>query len=258
MPPQQPIISQYPIGITADKKAKIKKAAVIVGIVVIITIIIIIAVVSLSIFSILDGQNDDNVSGGYFYRHYSWYYGGYEWTWDMWFPKQTYYEYESRSHSLYLSEYVTEYDSYVILLAEKLADAAELEGYNHYETVSFVLSFVQSLRYTSDIVTTGYNEYPKYPVETLIDQGGDCEDTSILFAALLESHPLNYDAVLLEIPADNPYHVAVGVWGEEEIDGSLYVFQNRDYYYCETTGSGWEIGEKPPEFNGESALVIQV
>jgi len=33
-------------------------------------------------------------------------------------------------------------------------------------------AFVQSLPYTSDLVTTGYDNYPRYPIETLIDMAG--------------------------------------------------------------------------------------
>ena len=50
--------------------------------------------------------------------------------------------------------------------------------------VNFVLSFVQAIPWTDDN-TTGYDEFYKYATETLAEGKGDCEDTSILFAAIL-------------------------------------------------------------------------
>ena len=53
-------------------------------------------------------------------------------------------------------------------------------NWNRQDRVDFVLSFVQSLPYTLDDVTTGFDEFRRYAVETLIEGGGDCEDTTIL------------------------------------------------------------------------------
>ena len=58
-------------------------------------------------------------------------------------------------------------------------------SWSRQDRVDFVLSFVQSLPYTLDDVTTGYDEFRRYAVETLIEGGGDCEDTTILVAAIL-------------------------------------------------------------------------
>ena len=51
------------------------------------------------------------------------------------------------------------------------------------------------------------SEYPRYPIETLVDNEGDCEDTAILTASLLNL--MGYDAVLLDVPE----HMAVGISG---------------------------------------------
>jgi len=250
--PQQPIIVQPP------KASSI--GAIVAGIAILIVAIILIYAVASSFNVSIPDDQDDNESTqlGNFYRDYSWDYGGYAWSWDLYIPKQSYYEYEGRYRTSNLSYYVTENEPYVISLANGLANAAESKGYDSYEKVSFVMAFVQSLPYTSDSVTTGYNEYPRYPVETLVDNGGDCEDTSILFAALLEAYPLNYDAVLFEIPANLPIHVAVGIWGEDGAGDYYYTYQGRNYYYCETTGSGWKIGEMSSEYIDDYARIIQV
>jgi hypothetical protein len=142
-------------------------------------------------------------------------------------------------------------DSYVVSLANRLDESATQKGYGAFDEVSFVLAFVQSLPYTSDVVTTGYDEYPRFPLETLVDGGGDCEDTSILFATL--TLILNYDTIFIAPPS----HYAVGIWGGDLV-GSYYTYNNRRYYYCETTGDNWKIGQIPDEFKGVSAYLYTI
>ena len=67
-------------------------------------------------------------------------------------------------------------DYYIQSLVDGLKTAASNKGYSAYETVEYVITFVQSLTYTVDDETTPWNEYPRYPIETLFDRGGDCED----------------------------------------------------------------------------------
>ena len=88
-------------------------------------------------------------------------------------------------------------------------------------------------------------------METLYDETGDCEDTSILYAAVMES--MGYDAVLLLLPG----HMASGL-SCPGASGGHYVYESVSYYYCETTGEGWAIGEVPPEMKDVEVDIIQV
>lgn len=106
------------------------------------------------------------------------------------------------------------------------------------DRIDFVLSFVQSLPYTLDDVTTGYDEFRRYAIETLIDGGGDCEDTTILAAAILRG--LGEKTALIFTPG----HIALGVSGN--FTGSSVTYNGTKYYYCETTGTGWMVGTLPP------------
>ena len=63
---------------------------------------------------------------------------------------------------------------------------------------------IAQIFYLSDY-NTGFNEYPKYPVETLQDGNGDCEDSAFLLASLLKN--LKKDVALLIYSN----HAAVGV-----------------------------------------------
>ena len=105
------------------------------------------------------------------------------------------------------------------------------------DRIDFVLSFVQSLPYTHDDVTTGYDEFRRYAIETLIDGGGDCEDTTILVAAILRG--LGEKTVLIFTPG----HIALGVSGN--FTGASVTHNGTKYYYCETTGTGWTVGALP-------------
>ena len=136
-------------------------------------------------------------------------------------------------------------------LAAKLQELAVGRGYDAEETVNFTASFVQNLTYREE-----GEEYPNYPVETLVDRAGDCEDTAILAAALLDA--MGYDAVLIRFtsPVEGEAgHMAVGVALPGVSGGYSYRFEGETYYYLETT-STWELGEMPPrvlsEFQGAS------
>ena len=110
-------------------------------------------------------------------------------------------------------------------------------GWSKQDGVDFVLSFVQSLPYTLDDVTTGYDEFRRYAIETLIEGGGDCEDTTILVAAILRG--LGESTALIFTPG----HIAIGVSGN--FTGTSLTYNDTKYYYCETTGTGWTVGVLP-------------
>ncbi len=151
--------------------------------------------------------------------------------------------------------FVTPDDDVIIEIANKLNSLAQNMGYDYKETANFVLRFVQSLEYTFDNETTPFNEYWRFSVETLVDETGDCEDTSILYASVMEA--IGYDAVLIILPSDAPSHAAVGIAGDG-YPGSYYTYDGMDYYYCETTGTGWDMGNIPQEYLGQLAIIIQV
>ncbi|WP_227132936.1 hypothetical protein [Halorubellus salinus] len=140
-------------------------------------------------------------------------------------------------------------------IAEFLYEAAENNGFTgEFERIQFALSFVQRLPYVEDSVSSGYDDYTQFIMETLTMLSGDCEDTSILFASILESEPFNYDAVLLEPPG----HMAVGLLMQKDFDGFAYIYDERKYYYVETTTEGWGIGQIPDQYRESKASVYDV
>lgn len=135
-------------------------------------------------------------------------------------------------------------------LIRKILLIGEKAGYSDDENVYNVVAFVQSLKYVTDEKSKGCEEYYRYPVETLVDGEGDCEDSSILIAAILQE--MGYGVVFLAYEG----HLALGLRAVGAIPGSYYTFRGGNYYYLETTNSGWHMGEMPSQYMNETPLII--
>jgi hypothetical protein len=179
-----------------------------------------------------------------FQLEFTWEYANIDWEWDSEIPKQLFQDMHDRPRPRTgdYSVYVTDnQDDYIFnALADTMISDGEKLGFTKIETVELALLLVQSIPYSIDIDTTGLEEYPRYPLETLVDDTGDCEDHAILLAELLCA--LQYDAVLLEYPGD---HMAVGVADSGDMFGTYYEHDGKKYYYTETTATGWKIGDIP-------------
>jgi len=198
-------------------------------------------------------------SEDYFIQHYEWNFREPRpWSWELniSLDRLNGYKEFSQSKRRNYGFMITTKDPTLNRAATAFRNASQKKRYAEQTELSFVLSFVQSLDYTSDKVTTGYDEYPRFPLETLADMGGDCEDSSILFATLVIL--MGYDAVLLIIPGtlENPGHMGVGVSGEG-LSGSYVSHNGIDYYYAETTGLDWKIGDLPPEYEISQMRVVE-
>ena len=198
---------------------------------------------------------------GYYNKSFAWDYNGKHWTWNLTIPQDLYNAYKAVPVSTRTADgpggygfCTTTKDFYIQSLAKELNDTTNRLGYTSFDKVSFVLAFVQSLPYTSDSVTTGRDEYPRFPIETLVDDGGDCEDTSILFATL--TLVMGYGTLYI----NPPNHYAVGILGNN-LKGTYWTYpdgSNKTYYYCETTGDGFKIGQLPDAFQGQSAYIYSI
>ena len=185
------------------------------------------------------------------FREFNWDYGDSVWYLDLQFYPGLYQIYKERSRERDFDLFASDnYDDQIIKdIVTTIKDAAEKNGISNDEVPYLVTSFVQSLTYTSDKVTTGYDEYPRFPYETLYDNGGDCEDTSILVASLLQE--MGYGVVLIKLPD----HMAVGVKCDSDMPGYSYSYEGDRYCYLETTAKGWPIGEMPPEYENLKAQI---
>ena len=185
----------------------------------------------------------------------------YTWEWDgversitITVPEQlyTYYSekerYQTTDYRGYLLHPMD--DHYVEVLLYEFNLIQVDEGLSEENKTDLIISFIQNMDYTLDPDSKGLTEYPRFPVETLVDEGGDCEDTGILMASLLDDMGYNVSLILM------PDHLAVGV--EVNATGVHWVYDNVTYYYLETTAPGWDAGEVPPEHDPEEATIYPV
>ncbi|MDA3856182.1 MAG: hypothetical protein PF569_08045 [Candidatus Woesearchaeota archaeon] len=184
-------------------------------------------------------------------RNFRWSYDGNDYGISFNIDKE-YYEFfknreRIRDFDLFASDQYSK--DFIESITEELEKYAKESGLSDDEIPYFIISFVQYLPYTSDDVTTGFDEYPRFPYETFYENGGDCEDTSILASAILNE--MGYGVALLTFPG----HVAVGVKCDHDDGESYYSYQGNDYCYLETTGENWDIGTIPENIESEKAIV---
>jgi hypothetical protein len=98
-------------------------------------------------------------------------------------------------------------------------------------------AFIDEIWHIATQLTTYSEEIqdtPRYPLETLLAGGGDCEDTAILVASMIEAAPVNWDVNLVYMDLYNP--------GHRQTVNHLIVHVNTgaDDYFIETTNP-WEM-----------------
>ncbi|MCL2863066.1 MAG: hypothetical protein FWE54_03115 [Methanimicrococcus sp.] len=154
-----------------------------------------------------------------------------------------YYRARPHDHTEYHRYALSDYDREII---RSFADAFLENGRRHRYTddqiAMNIITFVYTLPYTIDFETTGFEEYPRYPIETLIE-GGDCEDRAILIAALL--YELGIESIIIQLDE----HAAVGLKDNGNYTGQYYDVNGARYYYAEVSVEGSMIGVIPSHIN---------
>jgi hypothetical protein len=174
--------------------------------------------------------------------------GGYEWQFQI--PISDYMKFRVQQHRMpamkhigdSLMQYVTPEDPTIKRIAGEFLKYAKTRE----EAAQNIVDFAQQTVYNKDIESKG-TEFVRYPLETLVENSGDCEDTAILAASLLKA--ARFDVALIEFPD----HMAVGIVGD--FTGSYYEVDGKKYHYAETAGAEWpgkrsrtwKIGEMPTE-----------
>ncbi|MGD0818792.1 MAG: hypothetical protein ABR986_10435 [Methanomassiliicoccales archaeon] len=170
---------------------------------------------------------------------YSWVYLGTRWTLNEKIPAIIHSDHRDQSKTYDCVSYVTKDDETIAKIAEELKTDASNKGYS---TAQFMLSFGQNVPYGTDENTTGTDNYPRYPVETPVDNIGDRKDHSTLYVSLMESQVIDAGMVFLELTKTGVDigHMAAGIWAL--CYGGAYVqYNDDDYFYCETMSPGWQI-----------------
>ena len=119
--------------------------------------------------------------------------------------------------------------------------------------VNGVLMMVHQIPYE---VTTP----PKYPLETMVDNKGDCDLFSFIAASIIKAHGL--DTVLLYYESESHMNIGVSLphVPNDAREAAFYVPNNNiRYYVAECTGgnwqTGWRVGECPDTLEHASVQV---
>ena len=108
------------------------------------------------------------------------------------------------------------------ILNDILSTIKNREGRLDYDIVQILVSFVQSIEYDKEA------DLPKYTLETLNLNKGDCDDKSILLSKLLSY--AGYETCLFIY--EKGQHMAVGL----KIDNNIEAYKD-GFVYIETTGN---------------------
>ncbi|MFH1451285.1 MAG: hypothetical protein ABIF89_01595 [bacterium] len=198
----------------------------------------------------IEDKQDSHPAGGGrdIAQHFEWNYGGLIYSWDLPIHSDWYDFYKNLGRADQGRIYVTYDDAYIATIANELRKEAEFRGYCK---ACFTMAFLGGLPYVQDAVI-GYDDYPKYPIETLVEKNGDCEDTSYLAAAVIKA--MGEDVVLVEFSD----HMAIAVSGNLDWTGKYYELNGKHYFYQETTGADWQIGEISTAYENAPASLIEI
>lgn len=218
-------------------------------------------------------------------KTFDWSYGGKDYSITLGIRYSDYYTYKtddiirSQGTTEHDKMFVTSDDKYVRQIAEYMSGATV--GLDKAEVVNVLLRFTQTIPYMYDSESVGQEEYWKYPLETLYDGNGDCEDTSILFCAVGKA--MGYDTALMLFSGHATGAISIADMGYDTSDVKLktervgagffsrvvsyYTIDNSDistyiyrenvpttpsyYLYCETTtiddgkGNEFRVGDVP-------------
>jgi len=184
-------------------------------------------------------------------RTYVWSYSGKTWSFSYDFPANLYQFQKSLPRTLDYTAYAAYVDDpreQTVLQDFVTKLEASALGLPLWDRLNLVIALVQSIPYAEEPC-----EYPRYPIEMLVDQQGDCEDSAILAAALVRK--LGFDAVLLAFLEEHHMAIGIRVLPPALQDSQFYAWNGDLYYYLEPTSPGWAIGQVPPAYQSVPTII---
>ncbi|MEM3766213.1 MAG: Ig-like domain-containing protein [Candidatus Bathyarchaeia archaeon] len=190
------------------------------------------------------------------------------WLWEYWEPHTLYVSitqslydyYKGRDHSCYSrSDYLKFITPDAVRpIADRIWSICQSQSHSEEQFANAVLMVVHQIPY---VVSS-----PKYPVETIVENSGDCDVFSLLAASIMKAKGM--DVVLFDWT--DKAHMNIGVYLSETPvyarGGSVWYisYNSKRYYIAECTGycsganatSGWRVGECPDDLKQASATII--
>jgi PKD repeat protein len=176
---------------------------------------------------------------------FRWSYGGTTRSLSLSVPESLIEYYQSQPRGVWAedgySRFVLDAQDDVLML--ELRDKLLLNN-SYQATIENALAFVQkAVDYQLDPAGA---EYPRYPVETLVEGVGDCEDSAILYASIVRTFGYSAGVLLVTVDTNGDQasdHVAVFVrvadcFIEAHPERSLWDISGKTYALAETAVSG--------------------
>jgi hypothetical protein len=130
---------------------------------------------------------------------------------------------------------------------ESIRDAENLTSDEYIELIS---CYVQQIPFDNRAPT-----HPRYPVEVIGDRKGDCDEKSMLLAALLSRG--GYDSALLLFLGE--YHATAGIAGSLPAEAPVATFSEDDHtYVCIETTYPKFVGLSADSLAGADPVVVVV
>ena len=170
-------------------------------------------------------------------------------------PPSLYNYYQGKTHvvtdeSKY-SNYVT--PTAVAPIAQSIRNLTSKDTYGDEEFANAVLALVQQIPYVEIDI--------KYPIETIVDNKGDCDTVSLLAASILIAGDL--DVVLLYY--EKAAHMNIGIHLSSTPSSlwwtppTSYEYKGKEYWVAECTPKAqWRVGDQPNSLGGERPLIIPI
>lgn len=135
------------------------------------------------------------------------------------------------------------------------------KGFTPIQEAENIVALVRSIPYVSDEETHNVDDYANYPIETLVELAGDCEDHGILAASLL--FELGHKVGLYWLSFDDCGHIALAYHTPEITAGfGDYGKDGKWYHYVETVpcNASERIGDLSRQFkkNLKKAKVLAI
>jgi hypothetical protein len=173
-------------------------------------------------------------------------------------PSSLYDYYHSKSHVIRSD---SDYAKFVTpdvfkSIAENIQNVTGTLPYSEEQFANAVLKLTRQVSYVKSDV--------KYPVETMLDNSGDCDLLSLLAASIMKAGGL--DVVLLYYKGLSPSHMNIGVYLPYTpiyrtwwLAPAGFEYNNKTYWMAECTSLGeWKVGDRPDLLAGAKPQIISL
>ena len=141
-------------------------------------------------------------------------------------------------------------------IAQEIEKCTDKLPHSNEQFANAVLALVHQIPYNTTGVT--------YPIETLVNNEGNCVSLSLLAASIMEAGGLN--VVLIHYTGINPAHMNVGlylpytpIYHSPLKAPSSFTYNNKTFWTAEATPAGaWKVGDQSWELNDATVNIIPI